>query len=1067
MPWLFLLAYTCSGIAGLVYEVSWTRLLALHIGHSTAAAAAVVAAFLGGLAAGAAWGGDYASRRSRGTALRTYVGLELGVALAALALPWELRALTPLLSWAYGEGGPGLLFPTVRLVSCLVMVFIPAAALGATFPMAIRWFASESGRPARQSGVLYALNTAGAAVGAMLAGFVLVPAIGISGATRVGVAGSVVAALAVVVVIRSRADGREAATVTDGEEGVARAERSTRRRDRARASSRAEAPAGYTRGDDGRWLAAGVLGLSGFASLMHEIAWTRILALILGPTTYAFAATLAAVVGGVAIGSAAGAWMVGRARRPAAWVAIALALGAITTSYTYSLAAQGIPRMVARQMATAADPFSELLTQGLLLTAGLVLPTAICLGAAFPLALSLAGDHAERVAGRFGAVYAVNTLGAVAGSLAAGFFFIPRFGLQVTLQVVSVCLITAALMVVVRAALPGAARVAGVLASVTAAIVLVLSPPWDRELLASGPYMYAPFVPRDLDLETMLKAGTMLYYREGAAATVTVKRLTGTTTLAVDGKVDASNRGDMLTQKLIAHLPLLIHDDPRDVAIIGLGSGVTVGSALRHPIARADVIEISPEVVDASRFFDAENHRALADPRTNLIVGDGRSHLLLTPKKYDVIISEPSNPWIAGVAALFTREFFEGARDRLAPGGLICQWTNAYNISEADLRSIVATFLSVFPHGTVWLVGGDDVLMMASDEPLDARLERMHEHWRRPGVAEDLALVSALEPFSVLSLYIGGPGELKPYAGGAALFIDDTMRLEFSAPRQIHRGEAGANVTRLSALAVEGSGPGAVREARSRAGAAEWRNRGLMMAKSDVHGRAYDDFRRALELDVTDTAALDGFVRAAGLTGQSPFAVEAIEALSAGRPPHPDVLAALSKTRAAAGLMDGAVEAAEEAARLDPQSLAGLEQLASIHADAGNTVPLDGAVAAMRRVAPDRAPTLYYAAAAAFLHGDAREAARLAERAVAADAAYAPVYDLAGAAYTKLGRLEAARKAFETSLGFDAHDSTAYTNLGLLAMEAGDRAAARGYFAEALWLAPDSAVAREGLARTR
>jgi len=1083
VPWLFLIAYTCSGIAGLVYEVSWTRLLTLYIGHTTAAAAAVVAAFLGGLAAGAAWGGDMASRLSRASALRAYVGLELGVAVAALALPWELRALTPLLSWAYGEGGPGLMFPTVRLASCLVMVFIPALALGATFPMAIRWFASESGRPARQSGVLYALNTAGAAVGAMLAGFVLIPSIGISGAIWVGVSGSVVAALCVVAVIRSEPTA-SAAPVIDAVSStrpalgdavaVARAAGPARRREKRRATEPAQASAGNEAGGDGRWLAAGVLGLSGFASLMHEIAWTRILALVLGPTTYAFAATLAAVIGGVAIGSAAGAWMVGRARRPAAWVAIALALGAITTSYTYSLAGQRIPSLVAEQMAIAADPFNQLLEQGLLLTAALILPTAICLGAAFPLGLSLAGDHAERVAGRFGVVYAINTLGAVSGSLAAGFFFIPRFGLQITLQVVSGCLIGAALVVIVRGALTGGARVAGVLASGMAAVVLVLSPPWDRELLASGPYMYAPFVPQDLDLETMLKAGTMLYYREGAAATVSVKRLTGTTTLAVDGKVDASNRGDMLTQKLVAHLPLLVHDNPRDVAIIGLGSGVTVGSALRHPIARADVIEISPEVVEASRYFEAENRRALDDPRTNLIVGDGRSHLLLTEKNYDVIVSEPSNPWIAGVAALFTREFFAGARDRLSPGGLICQWANAYNISDADLRSIVATFLSVFPHGTVWLVGGDDVLMMASDGPLDARLARMREHWTRPGVAEDLQLVSVLEPFSVLSLYIGGPDELKPYTQGATLLSDDTMRLEFSAPRELHSRRAGENVATLTALLGPEAGPAAVRDAKARAGAVQWRNRGVMMAKSDVHARAYDDFLRALELDVTDAPALDGFVRTAVVTGRSGEALLALRPLaeaggdqSESARANPRVLVARSKLLVASGATENAIDVARKASQAEPMDPAALEQLASIYADAGNTVPLDETVAAMRRVAPDRAPTLYYAAAAAFLHGDAAEAARLAERAMAADPAYAPVYDLAGAAYTKLGRADEARKAFETSLTFDAHDSTAYTNLGLLAMEAGDRTVARGYFAEALWLTPNSAVAREGLSRTR
>ena len=405
----------------------------------------------------------------------------------------------------------------------------------------------------------------------------------------------------------------------------------------------------------------------------------------------------------------------------------------------------------------------------------------------------------------------------------------------------------------------GGARAAGLAAALAAAVLLVVSPAWDRELLASGPYMYAPFVPKDLDLTTQLKAGTMLYYREGASATVSVKRLTGTTTLAVDGKVDASNRGDMLTQKLVAHLPLLLHDNPRDVAIIGLGSGVSVGAALRHPIARADVLEISPEVVEASRYFTTENRDALSDPRTHLIVGDGRSHLLLTRRQYDVIISEPSNPWIAGVAALFTREFFDGARDRLAPGGIICQWANAYNISDADLRSIVATFISVFPHGTVWLVGGDDVLMMASDGPLDERLARMRDSWSRPGVAEDLAPVSVIEPFSLWSLYVGGPAELQRYAAGAPLLTDDTMRLEFSAPRELHNRNAGANGATLLGLLSPDGGPGVIREARSTAGAAQWRNRGAMMAKSDVHARAYDDYLRALEMDVTDAAGAQRF----------------------------------------------------------------------------------------------------------------------------------------------------------------------------------------------------------------
>jgi spermidine synthase len=398
-----------------------------------------------------------------------------------------------------------------------------------------------------------------------------------------------------------------------------------------------------------------VLGLSGFAALMHEIAWTRILSLVLGPTTYAFAATLAAVIAGVALGSGIGTWIVGRTRHPAAWLSIALVGAALTATWTYSLAGARIPLLVANEVANSSNLFDQLLRQGSLLTVGLILPTAACLGAAFPFALAMVSEPPKPAAGRFGIVYAVNTIGAVSGSLAAGFIVIPRFGLQPTLTVVSGCLITAALAVIAWGPLSRNSRVAGTLAAAGAVAMLVFSPPWDRELLASGAYMYAPYVPKDLDLPTLLRAGKLLYYREGAAATVSVKKLTGTTTLAVDGKVDASNRSDMLTQKLVAHLPLLLHDNPRDVMIVGLGSGATVGSALQHPIARADVVEISPEVVEASRYFAAENYDALKDPRTNLIVGDGRSHLLLAERKYDVIISEPSNPWIAGVAALCSR----------------------------------------------------------------------------------------------------------------------------------------------------------------------------------------------------------------------------------------------------------------------------------------------------------------------------------------------------------------------------------------------------------------------------
>jgi spermidine synthase len=1041
VSWLFLLAYTCSGLAGLIYQVCWTRLLTLYIGHTTAAASAVVAAFLGGLAVGAAIAGSYAQRLTPRQAILSYAALEVFVAIAALLLPIEMQAFTPILAWAYADGTSQTLFPAVRLVACLVMVFIPAFALGATFPLAVRWFATDNGNRARSGGALYALNTAGAAAGALLAGFVLIPRIGVTGTTWVGVAVSAVAAAC-------------AATAAGRTSTAPEVTRPSRRV--TRVSPGTSGP---------QWLAILVLGLSGFAALLHEIAWTRVLTMVFGPTTYAFAATLAVVIAGMAVGSAVSTALVARTRQPSFWLAAVLAAAAAVSIYTSSLAGGVIPRSVAEQIAQAPDLFNELLWRGALLTAALILPTSAFLGAAFPLALAMVDDRTRSAAGQFGAIYAVNTLGSVVGSLAAGFALIPAFGLEMTLRIVALCVVLGAVLVLSFAALSRSARMRGAIVSAAAMLVMFFSTPWDRELLASGVYLYAQFVPEELPLEPMLKAGTLLYYREGAAATVSVKRLTGTNTLAVDGKTDASNRGDMLTQKLVAHLPLLMHDNPRDVAIVGLGSGVTVAAALTHPIAGVDVLEISPEVVEASYVFIEENRNALADPRTHLLLADGRSHLQLSRQQYDVIISEPSNPWIAGVAALFTREFFLAARDRLAPGGVICQWANAYNISDQDLRSIVATFRSVFPHGTAWLVGGDDVVLIASDEPLDQRLALIERQWNRRGVAEDLQRAGAVEPFTLWSLFVGGPPELERYALSAPVLTDDRMTLEFSAPRELGSRNAGTNGATLRELRAAGAGPEVIRRTHESARAAQWRHRADMMAQRDAFSDAYQDYWRALALDAADEKALAGMVRTAVLTKRGSDALRQLATLPGDVQLTTSLLVAKSRLLASTGAAADALQAVAKALEEQPHAPAALEQLASLQADAADAAALERAVQRMRAAMPTSASTHYYAAVLAFLREDAATALGLSRHAVAADASYAAAYDLMGAAHAKLGEREEARAAFHQSLRFDAHDSTAYANLGVLALEAGERHAATDYFAEALWLDPESAVAREGLRR--
>ena len=418
--------------------------------------------------------------------------------------------------------------------------------------------------------------------------------------------------------------------------------------------------------------------------------------------------------------------------------------------------------------------------------AALIGPTALGLGIAFPLALQLAGGDDRTAASGVGRIYALNTICAVAGSLATGFISIPLFGLQATLGIATghpcrqlqIVLAISAHCHRDRAAIAFVGVI--VLPVAAASAALGSRAARERRLQVRATTAGSP------DVESALKAGTLVYYRDGAAATVSVKRLTGTLSLSVDGKVDASTGGDMLTQKTLAHLPMLLHASPRRICIIGLGSGVTLASALLHPVVSVDVVEISPQVVEASRLFADANHRALDDPRTHLIVGDGRTHLTLSNQQYDVIISEPSNPWMAGVAALFTRDFLTAVRERLAPGGILCQWAHTYNISDADLRSIVATFASVFPNGTMWLMGDGDLLLVGSNGDGELPLENIAAHWDRPNVAADLRAASAYEPFALLSSYVGGPAEIQRYAAGAALQSDDRMALEFSAPRALY-----------------------------------------------------------------------------------------------------------------------------------------------------------------------------------------------------------------------------------------------------------------------------------------
>ena len=1043
---LFLLVYGISGAAALIYEVTWTRLLTLQMGHGVAAASTVLAAFMGGLSIGSAVGGHLGGRLSPAGALRAYAIIEIAIATLALALPLELAVVRPWLARAYTDGNPNVTFPLLRLASSLFLLAAPAAAMGATFPIASRWMVRGASRAAADAGWLYAVNTIGAALGAVLAGFVLLPALGLQRTMLVGVGLNLTAAT-VTWLIAARTG---TATPRTSAANIA-APRATG----AKPSPRT-ARVGLL------WTAALALGLSGFASLTLQVVWTRLAALILGPTTYAFSLVVAVSIGGIAAGSALGSRLIARSHQPV----LSLALCLLSSVGLATAAATGVDRallLMAELVAVKDASFSSLLIRQVLLVAALLAPMSIAFGAAFPFAIALGTKVDEKVVSDLGFIYAVNTSGAIIGALLAGFVLIPSLGLHDTIRVVTVIVVAGTVALLIVARVRGRPLVVGIAACALVLFSGFALPSWNQHLLSSGVYKHAAELGSS-NLETWLTAGRLLYYREGATATVSVREALGNRSLSIDGKVDASNRADMLTQRLLAHLPLLLHPEPHRVAIVGLGSGVTLGAALKHPIARADVLEISPEVVEASRFFEQENDRALADSRTRLIVGDGRLHLMLSQSPYDVIISEPSNPWMAGVASLFTREFFESARRNLAPGGVLCQWAHTYDISDSDLRSIVATFLSVFPDGALWLIGKGDVLLVGSNEPLDARFGEMARQWQRPGVATDLLDVGVRKPFDLLSMFVAEGRALARYADGAAVQTDDRSELEFSGPRSIFGNPTNLNDDVLRNLARAAPAPAAVQAAIRQAGPADWRNRGWMLIRAEVHELAWHDFGRALESDPTDTDAYKGLIQSS-IPGGTPGMDEALTLLRrlAAHPSHLQAKVALSHLLAASGATDEAAAQILDLSQRYPDNLEVLEQWASVMADTGNTEHLQSVVARLRRTAPSSQITHYYSASLLFLQGRPDLAVPEAESVVRDNPDHALAQNLLGAALASLGQPVRARHAFEASLRANPLMPGTYVNLAMLEMETGHPDVAARRYAEALLLNPMSEPARRGL----
>jgi spermidine synthase len=1036
-----------SGLAALVYQVLWSRELSLVLGTSTEAVSIVLSSFMAGLGLGNALAARVlGTRGSSGPPpqrlARAYAGLEAVVAAGGLVLPFAFTHATGWLAPLYADGSSPLTFRLARAGLAFVLLAAPTTAMGATLPLLIALARPTTSRVAAATGSLYAANTVGAVLGALLTPLALLPSLGMERTRLVAVAANAVAGLVVL-----RSPFARAAGV-----------------DRADPSAAGPTDPGAARAATRLVLIVSLL--SGLGALAHEVAWTRALVLLIGPTAYAFAFVVASVIAGLAVGSGLASRFADGLRRPALALAVAQA-GIVAWALLLVPLVGFLPLPIGNAArALQGQPMRLLAWEGGATLVLLLVPSAL-FGASFPLAARLVAAAGSPPGAAAGRVLAWNTAGALVGPLLAGFVLLPLLGLQWTLLGAAAIHGVAALMALAAEAPATAGRrtlIPGVMLLVPI-VALAFVPRWDLERLAGGAYRYG-HREAEGELEESLRAGELLYYRDGTLATVSVKRLGNAKALAVDGKVDATNGGDMATQRLLAHLPLLLHGAARRVAVVGLGSGATAASALKHPLEALDVIEISPEVVEAARsYFGDVNAGVFTDPRVRLRVTDARNHLLLTPGLFDVIISEPSNPWMAGVASLFTREFFASARARLSPGGLFGQWMHVYGMTVDDFRTVVGGFADVFPESGLFQITEGDLLLVGAEgrwpQPSAAALA---ERMALPAVAEDLRGIGVTRVGTLATLYTLGPGRLAALAGDAERHTDDRPVLELRAARAMLANTAGANRRAI------------VDAARGMAPVEPWASLTASLDAEDLveHGRllerstslslALEAYGTALRMDPRNAKAQEGLVRI-GATSDALSAVEnVLKQLVAG----PDPLGArvsLAKLYRALGRTEEAGRELMAVLTADPSNVRALKVAAAIQGELRQAGAVDVLAGRAFHLAPNDAEAAALVASGSLLAGETEEARAAAEVALRLDPTLELALRVKALALVGLGRKAEARTAFDALVERQGGSWQAWVYYGAFLADTGDWTAAARAFESGADLAPDSREAFGGLLR--
>lgn len=781
---ILLLFFFLSGACGLIYEIVWTKLLTLVIGSTTYSITTVLVAFMGGLALGSYLGGRFIDKR--GDPLLAYGILEGLIGIYCLLVPFLINLTEPAFGWFYNRyyTDQFYLFSLARFAICTFILLLPTTMMGATLPILSKYYVKRKKEFGWNVGRLFAVNTLGAVIGSFSAGFLFLPTFGKWKTIVLSASANLLIAFVVIVYrfIKGREDSSSVSEWQVKEEEI--------KRTNGEVTS-------FEIGKAVVYSALFAYAVNGFSGMAYQITWTRAFTLSFGSSTYSFSAIVTVFILGLAVGSAYCARMVDRLKNPIAYFGwVQIAIGYLASGVAVLLGRLPL-WMIKPSFEYEGDYFKLLAIKFVIVFIFIILPTFL-MGMAFPLAVKIVSMGKTGVGKPVGLAYGWNTVGAILGSFCAGFFLIPVVGIEKTIFVANIAnWVAGALLLFVGFSIVAKLPKKAIMPLVPAVVGIVgvfFLPSWDPYILNAGPFVYASnYMQKKLEtgesLDELVREDEIIYYEEGVDINVSVHSLgkSNVRFLRVNGKTDASTGGDMVTQELVGHIPMMLYggSEPR-VLVIGLASGVTVGSVTRYPIKQVDVVEISEAVVRASKFFSDANYDVLKNERVNLIIGDGRNHLKLSDKKYDVIISQPTNPWIAGLASLFTVEYFQSAFEHMNDGGVFCCWVQAYNMRPKEFGILIKSFLEVFPNASMWeSIPGADYIIVGFKDKYNPRYDLIVQKFTQEGVKKDLERIEVMEPAQFASRYFIGSKSLFFLTENFEVHTDNLLQLEYRCPKYL------------------------------------------------------------------------------------------------------------------------------------------------------------------------------------------------------------------------------------------------------------------------------------------